>query len=264
MARKLISFLFFIFLSIPAWATDYSQDVNALGMWTAEEGTGTTTEDVTANTNTGTFTSSGNPAWYNTSTAGAWSSWALNFDSDYVDCGTGAGLTGIGGTTSTYTVVLWTNRLSTDTSNQNMVSHGTYEFGRYPFVFSQAGGAKPRIYIYDGTNAPGADDSTTMSANTWTFLVGIRHVSDDKIYLYRNGSGNIFSATDTTTATCANTAKTVIGGNQNGDLSISGSYTEIIDDVAIFGDALTTTEIDDIYSNGFGVAPPATGYGQVI
>ncbi|MBI4136833.1 LamG domain-containing protein, partial [Candidatus Roizmanbacteria bacterium] len=110
----------------------------------------------------------------------------------------------------------------------------------------------PRFAIYDGTNNPDAVGTTALNDGSWHHYVGVRNVTDDKLYLYIDGK-LVNSDTDTTTATLANSHKAHVGGLLNSSdtgLTANTQFDGQIDDVRIYNYALTAAQVKDVMNNG--------------
>jgi len=134
-------------------------------------------------------------------------------------------------------------------------------YSNYWFVFGAQLSANDRFYgnLYDGTNNPfisGAASSVT--ADTWYHLVFIRNTSDDKIYLYVNG-------TEVTSGTGVTDSTTSVPTYSTFSLGSGNSSTEFtngtIDEVGIWSRALTSSEVTELYNSGDGFAYPFVAAG---
>ncbi|HEY4508763.1 MAG TPA: LamG domain-containing protein [Candidatus Paceibacterota bacterium] len=110
---------------------------------------------------------------------------------------------------------------------------------------------KIRVEMYDGTNNPFADSTTSLSTSVWQYIVMTRNTSDDKIYVYFNGV-NEANATDTTTSTPTYSAFNI--GKQ---VNVDRPYSGYLDEVRVSSVARSTDWITTEYNNQ---SSPSTFY----
>ena len=145
-----------------------------------------------------------------------------------------------------YSVALWfKTRAVFDQSLTEKWSAGTC---CYPWAMrGPTGSGTISFNIYDGTNNPGCSTNaahTPLHDNEWHLAVGVRNVATDTLYCYIDGSTNSASAGDTTTGTISNSQNMIIGARSSSAKFFEGE----IDDVRFYNKALSTTEIDQLFT----------------
>jgi len=221
-----------------AKALEFSQSVyhslgaNTVGIWRFEEGLGNTAYDSSGYGNNGTI----NGASYTIGILGT----ALSFDGadDYVDAGNGASLT-LG---SAVTAEAWVYAKS-------LSGHASFQYRivnkfNYPtkgwYLFYNSGGGRFTFNTYDGIQHSTVS-SIKPSLNTWYHIVGVSDGTNNVIYV--NGvSGSAVSSGTLTNST----AFLQVGGYGNADFAWEG----LIDEVRIYTQALSTSEIQKHYAEG--------------
>ena len=97
--------ILFLLVSSQAYATNYCTTAAACYLFT--EGSGTTTSDGSGNSNTGTFSGSGHPAWSGTvpsfHVSGSTANSVLYASGDYIGAGSGSSIANV----SPMTLVAW-------------------------------------------------------------------------------------------------------------------------------------------------------------
>jgi len=168
---------------------------------------------------------------------------ALFFDAvgDYVNCGSDSSLGIVGALTISAWIKLNSDYTSTQTiiSNYNGTSSYSLDFGRDDNEFA---------FIQGGTKV--AVSSVALSNNNWHHIVIVRTGSAGNwdISWYFDGS---FDETDNTAVNpSAATSYTAIGrlGTFNGFY-----FNGTIDEVAVWGKALSANDISDLYAAGAGL-----------
>jgi hypothetical protein len=97
----------------------------------------------------------------------------------------------------------------------------------------------------DGTNYCGITGGTNVSSGSWVHIAGVFDAANDLMYLYVNGSS------DATAVACTREIGTQseefsIGGFSAGSALMNG----YIDEVGVFNYAMSSTQINDIKTNG--------------
>jgi hypothetical protein len=210
--------------------------MNLVSEWKLDEGTGTTTHD-SWGTNNGTLTN--NPTWV---TSGCVSGNCLSFDGtdDYVDCGNGSSLNI---SDNTITISAWAKR-STLSSTQRIVHKGGQGnvFLDYNLTFGAAN------VVYFGANKTTSTINSVSTTNTfistsaWYYIVGTWDGSSYKIYI--NGTSEVVGVAEAVTNTNNNNFQ--IGQRNDNQQRFNG----LIDDVKIYNQALSTSEIKQNYYSG--------------
>jgi prepilin-type N-terminal cleavage/methylation domain-containing protein len=209
-----------------------------VGLWTLDEGSGTSAFDASGNGNTGTW--SGTLPYYTSSSkVGAY---AGSFDgsTDCVVMPSSTSLNNIGTLASpNYSVAFWVKTLSENDFLEK------WNAGGYPFAF-RGSGLGMRWGIYDGVHNPGLTSAATAIDNTWHHVVGVRNTTALSMYIYIDGSFS-GSASDTTVGSNVSSPGQFSVGDRFSNCSvdwISGS----IDDVRIYSRAFTSAEVQALYN----------------
>lgn len=230
-----------------AQAVDYTADANCKGAWLFTEGSGTTVDDASANSNTANFKGTGEPAWdatdVNFHTSGSAPN-SVHFDgsNDYIDCGQDASL--IFATDHALSITAWVNKDGTqtgwpiiagvrDASNNGYWLELTNSY--LQMVTHDAGG------YYQARVA-----HTALTAGTWYFICGRFQTGSNNQDLWINGVKQHQVTGSFDTPTSATYHNFYIGYNRP-----DGSYFDgLITETSIFDDILTSTEINEIYDYG--------------
>lgn len=220
---------------------DYTQDINCQGAWLLDDGSGTTPNDSSVNNYEGTF--GGTPTWETVSPPVASSTSYLHFNAspDWVGFGD------ILNFTSAISMVSWI-KLDATGSREIFIGKGTFieaADSQYWLEVRDTG----RIGFYLSDNSP-ADHlligtTTIVSDTNWHFITGTYDGTTQKVY--------VDGVIDGTTLTWSVNLNVAVGklfrfsrGGELGSLFFDGS----MDEVVMFDDALTSTEINDIMDNG--------------
>lgn len=215
-----------------------------LGHWTFDEGTGTIAHDRGPSHYDGTLSPTG--ASWATGVAGG----AISLDAAhgaYVNMG--PVLNNLAGTS--YTIGAWVNTSIVNETNQIVVaSHNAYWASGYILGVNTSGayGKPEKAWFYNG--GPGEVSpysSLTVVDGTWHHLVGVRDAAKGIVSLYVDGIfqssyadqglGNTFSGTPL-----------LVGAVYDFGLFYS-RYTGLIDDVQIYGAALSDRDIQFLFKN---------------
>lgn len=238
-------------------STDYTQDANCVGAWLFTEGSGTTVDDASVNSNTGNFKGAGEPAWDTTDVPFAISGSAPNsvdFDGtdDYM--------------------------YATASASINNLSNFTF----VALVYKEGGGGAnlarifdkaPRYFYDDEDNIPDAGSNglileittdgtsrfavanTTIPTGSWTH-VACTYASGNAPKIYFNGVEDSYYSSNAGSGTDSSDSGTNLqfGGRASGGRTFNGKMTEI----AIFDRVLSQAEIQDIYNYGLTGTPNIT------
>lgn len=244
---KYLITLLFIFCSGQAYATNYCSG-NAQACYLFTEGSGTSVADSTGNGNTGTFNSSGHPAW-----SGSVPSYGV--------FGSAAG-------SVNYSTAGSSEIISTGTANTLAPYNGAWTFCSwiYPTV-DVVGGGDPRIFargsVYFALAATkllyisiaGAVEGDFFTANnavtynTWQHVCasvdGGTTSTNWKVYV--NGVSQSKNAGGNVTTPTSNSGATTYIGNVSSGLRSSGSN---MTDVMFFNTQVSDATVLDIYNYG--------------
>jgi arylsulfatase A-like enzyme len=209
---------------------------NLLGYWKLDEMNGTTTVDNSGNGNNGALV--GNPAW----TAGKVNG-ALNFNgtTDYVNIPDSPKFD-----MKDFSVSAWINIGTNGTVGSRIV--GQRELSSPPgwglrVTNNKLNAQLPLDYVTPTPFGPLLND------NKWHHIAMTRDTVQGKITFWVDGI-SVGTQTSTSTATYAVAAPLIIGANNGG----IGFFPGKIDDVRIYGKALTASEVEAIYQSEAGIA----------
>jgi prepilin-type N-terminal cleavage/methylation domain-containing protein len=206
---------------------DYG-DSSLVGLWTMDEGTGTTAYDWSGNGNNGTLSSPA-PTW----TTGKVGNGALNFNGSNNSVSTGANNIPLG--SNPRSVFAWVYLPSVG-GDYIIQSYGTYSGSEYSALWAYGGD------VYYGDGAEGFVGPSGITSNTWCF-VGYTYNGGTSATVYINGqptTGNFSSPMNTVLGSVA------IGLGYNPSHDFSG----LIDDVRIYNRSLSTTQVQAMYNGG--------------
>jgi len=165
--------------------------------------------------------------------------------------------------TDSFTVSCWA-RIDGGSGTDRVMVERYYSGSTYPYNLRIHSSNKAYLAIWDGTYAPIAWADNTVDSS-WHYYSGVRHVADDKLYLYIDASLQGSGTTDTTTGSISNSGSSVGVGNQVGtSKSVRGPMDEVrISNVARSAD-WTTVEYNTIndatfLSYGAELSAPSAG-----
>ncbi len=238
--------LLLISLNTNAFAKNYCIG-DAKACYLFSEGSGTTVADSSANSRTGTFTSSGHPAWSATvpSYAGIGKARGsvVYASGDYVSLGTTDDILTENGA---MTFVAWVDAASMGigTSNGRIFQRNTVSF-----FLTNSGSHLLDFQVAGGTTLDRATSSGGLTFGTWAFVAITWDGSTTaaNVHIYVNGTETSYvTTTNGVTPTDNSTDASYIGNRADTLRTFDGNIT----DVGIFNRALTSTEITDIYNHG--------------
>lgn len=99
-------------------------------------------------------------------------------------------------------------------------------------------------FFRDDDDSSGLTASGTLNANTWYHIAVVFDDSEDNVKIYVNAVEKA-SSDDFNSTTSANSSVLTIGGDADGDYEIDG----YMDEVAIWNDALSASEISSVYNS---------------
>lgn len=230
-----------------AWATNYTQDASCQGAWLFKEGSGTTVDDSSQNSNTGNFSSAGHPEWNNTIVPTAYTTYSVkSVSSDYIEAGNNNTLNITG---TDISVGGWIRSTSIATE-QYIFCRGAYNVdGYYIGIVS----SRPQ-FVLNGVSANFAWSGTALSSDSWYHVMGISN-GTNPIKIYTNGTEVASYLTQNNAIAPKASTKTAYLGKYNTAAGyLLGYYSEI----GVFNRTLSATEIADIVTNGLaGASSPA-------
>jgi hypothetical protein len=201
--------------------------------WTFDEGTGNIAHDSTVNANNGTI--------YN----GNWASGVLNGALQFNGSSTYAVVPNSSSLniTGSITVSAWLKINSIPTNYVGIVAKGEGD-PSYNLEFNASGASVGLVFAdssYHGAN------SNALTTNTWYLITGTYDMSQIKLYV----NGNLQGVTNYTGTYQSNSEPLYIGNQQPG---AGRYYNGLLDDLRIYNNALTASEIQQLYN----VPEPAT------
>ena len=208
----------------------------AVGVWSFNEGSGTTAYDASGYGNNGTLTNG--PVWKCVDTPSG-SGCALQFDgvNDYVDCGNNASLN----PTTAITMEAWV-KFNTLSSIRTIAS--TFEAGGYGLSFNEDTYPNKIVFLVrvGGSYRYGVSNDTP-NISKWYHLVGTYDGTIVKLYI----NGLLQTFVTNISGVIQNSIHTFqIASNPPGSNFFSGS----IDEVRIYEKALETTQVESLYYAG--------------
>jgi len=215
---------------------------NAVGVWNFDEGIGTTLTDISGYGNNGTLGKGANGTgldWVASDIGGT----ALQFDGvdDYVDCGNNPDVTSIIGD---LTLEAWVKPGDCTDSGVISTHYGKNDFTRPYTLAVWSSNERPSIIFGTGTGWVLSTSPNSLTQNVWHHLVGT--ISGNDIKLYVDGileAKNIFSGT-------RQTGSKLVLGSDASTFGTSRRFNGLIDEVRIYSEALTATEIQKHYVQG--------------
>ncbi|MCE5190924.1 MAG: phage tail family protein [Actinomycetia bacterium] len=106
-----------------------------------------------------------------------------------------------------------------------------------------------RFWVYDGTYIPVIrSGDSSIAVDTWYHIVAVRNTSDDKIYLYIDGSSVASGVTDTTTST-PSYSEMCLGAYHTSGTTYGQFAKGILDEVRFSSSARSATWITTSYNN---------------
>jgi hypothetical protein len=200
---------------------DYG-DTSLVGLWTFDEGTGSTAYDYSGNNATGSW--AGTPSYV----GGKVGDWAGSFDgsTDNVTIPYNSAVA----TTGTYSITAWYVSNGSGGSLVNISNSGSNRNG-----IDVVGGGYVGVGYYNGSSYQGFNSYAAVSG--WNFVV--LTVQNGTVFGYLNG------AVMTTSGMSGLGTNSAFGYNQN-----FGYFKGLIDDVRVYNRALSAAEIQAMYNGG--------------
>ena len=239
------TFLLALVTLVPS-ATHAQSAAGLVAGYAFNEGSGTTAADASGSGLTGTLTNGA--AWGTGRNAGAV---LLDGVDDFVELGNPALLQ----LTGSMTVSAWVNSAAFPVDDAAIVSKRAS--GEVGYQLDTTVDRGPRTISFKLTNSSGGTmfryGATTLQANTWYFVTGVYDAATSALHVYLNGQLEDGTLLGTVTATQQNSSANVnIGRRPTGN---SFNFNGRIDDVRIYGRALTQTEIQADMSTPITTSP---------
>ncbi len=255
--RLTVLSLLFLFHSL-AWAIDYTADANCQGAWLMEDDGNETDES-----------GNGNPM---IETGGdipqdadkKFGDYSRDFEADDTEYLTHAdGLsTDIFGADQKVSLVCW-EKTETAQAFGQLVNKGSTGVGDLQYSVARKGATDVMRCSVNPTNYSCTGAAQDWDDGSWYHVAVV--YNDIDIRLYQNGvvDANGAANPDAFTTGSIDTSHVVMIGCGEYNSSLSGYWDGLIDDVAIFDDDLSSTEVNDIMDNGLAPAVVAAA-AQVI
>lgn len=230
--RVFLFSLILLFINGTAWATDYTVNANCVGAWLLDEASGNTIDS----------SSGGHDGVVTGATQNVTGKFgkACSFDgnNDYITVSANL----INNSFS----IIFDYYITSWTTNANvLIQDGS---GGFSIYFDRAnwvpGQSNEIISNWDSAGYVQGTGSDGTSTDAWHNICVMYDVNDDLLELYIDGTQ--IDTTSETTAHAGNASFTIGTPNADSWYSIIGS----VDDVGVFSDKLTSTEITDIITNG--------------
>lgn len=274
--KKLVLTLFFILLSTPSFSTNYCNDSNIEACWLMD-----TDENPLADSSVTDYTSNANcqGAWGMedsgnesdlagsedlTETSGTipqdsdhvYGAYSRDFtraETEYLTVADG-GTTDISGANQAISIVAWVNPDTNPSANMAVAckySSDPNDDKQYCLYLYDNGGNLSGSFgvSSDGAAWTEAYGATTIPLDTWSHIAGVYNDTDIRFYL----NGSVDTNGGNNPATYSSGISDEPSAFSVGTYVKSGTdanFDGLIDDVAIFDDALTATEVSDIWKNG--------------
>lgn len=229
--------------------TDYTADPNCVAAYLFTEGSGTTVDDASANSNTGNFKGTGEPAWASMAgtNAPSYAPYMADFDGvdDYIVVANHAS---INIAASNLAVVVWCNRDDT-----GVTDHIVSKWDN--FVVQIANTNDVRWAVLGVTNLETTGD--LFPSGSWYHIGTTYNTTSGLREIYVNGV-SVASAKAESGQPTSDTGNLYLGMYEGGgaNFTLNGKLSE----TAIFSDTLTSTEINEIMDYGLKPSGTATGY----
>jgi hypothetical protein len=170
----------------------------------------------------------------------------MNFDSassDYIDAGNDSSLnwgTGDG------SVSCWFKTTQNVSGAVDLVINGGFSTGGKAYALYLDASEKVGFYLDDNVSpTTPAQSSGSVADGNWKHVVGVRESGSIKLYL----NGSLVSTQTDTTGNIDSTDNLIIGAGTNASSGAIGNFFDgIIDEVAIWNTALTSTQVAEIYN----------------
>jgi hypothetical protein len=144
----------------------------------------------------------------------------------------------------------WVNADVADNVIRGIISHDNVDFDRTLTVDTRNADGVPNWQLFYGSGTAGFNGATgNVAASEWVFLAAVYDATTTSNCLYVSGAFGCISGAPGTGLT-----STTIGRNPTFDFPFIGR----IDNVFFFDEALSRTQLDDIFRNGVSVPEPST------
>jgi len=234
---------------------DFTKDDNSVAIYSFSEGSGTTIDDLSNNSNTGTFKGTGEPAWDATDVPFTMGNSAPNsvvFDKvdDYINIPAHTSINNL----SAITITAWIKPISSGEANGYILDKSASDTSGWRFRTQSVSGNNQIGFRVDATSDVyryTADDTLTALLNTWVHVAVTwdGSLTASNIHIYINGveSATYDQTTNGSGSRVDDSGNDIYLGNRsNGGTTFDGNIT----DVGLFSRVLTIAEINQIRNYG--------------
>jgi hypothetical protein len=158
---------------------------------------------------------------------------------------------------ATFSIEAWV-RGNAQTTDAGIVTKGTGAGGEQFNLDTGAGGHAFRFFVRDGTGAERLANGTIAPNGNWQHVVGVCNQPAGQVILYVNGVSNASGTITAGSRLLASTNAVTIGSRQSGTGAYDHQFNGSIDEVAIYGYALTAAQVQARYAARTNVPPVFT------
>lgn len=236
-------------------AVDYTQDANCQGAFLMEDGLSANSDDETDEAKGNTLTETGGDIPNDADKKfGDWSRDFERDDSEYLAHANGLD-TDINGADQPISIVYFIKREADSSRAEYIVAK--YQTGgnnrQYGSLIQGDQSGDPHTFILsnDGSSTVLCTGATEMVAGTWFHFAVVYNDTDIRIYIDGSLDSNGASNPKTYSSGIANKGHEFrIGDRDSGATQTDYKADGLIDDVGVFDDELSSTEVNDIMDNG--------------
>jgi hypothetical protein len=208
------------------------------GWWKFDEGSGTVAFDSSGNSNNGTLSGTTIPTWQFQPNCPSGDCLSFNGSTALVNIGNPVSLQIQG----SQTIALWIYPYDFS-SRRNPYAKA---FGGEGTITQETNGS---LSYYYGTGAgnttpyQGFNSGSVLQLNTWNYVTLVRDLTNMRLYWYKNGNLVVQTTASYPAASTSSLPVTIGAG-------YAGFYNGLIDDVRVYNRALSSAEINQIYTSG--------------
>jgi hypothetical protein len=195
--------------------------------WKLDETSGTTAADATGSGNTGTVT--GSATWVS----------AVHNNGFSFNGTTKIQASGLIGSPSNVTVAAWANLTAADTNGAEVISLGDR------FVLRLDDASSTRATFWNGSSWVTVSISQTFAGTGWHHFAATFDDAANTLRLYVDGVQAASVTTSSSISYFGGGSNTVIG--RHGNAATNRDFTGTMDDVRVYSDALTATQVAELY-----------------
>jgi hypothetical protein len=158
---------------------------------------------------------------------------------------------------ASFSIEAWV-RGNAQTTDAGIVTKGTGAGGEQFSLDTGAGGRAFRFFVRDGTGIARLANGTIAPNGNWQHVVGVCSQPSGLVILYVNGVSNASGTINPGSRVLASTNAVTIGSRQSGTGAFDFQFNGWIDEVAIYGYALTAAQVQARYAVRTNVPPEFT------